>query len=79
MKVCGFSSSTRSPPIDASASSPLKRLRNPAAPVPSGNRINRHEADVVTVAGVAGTRIAETDNKRISGRSRTQHRRGLEY
>jgi hypothetical protein len=30
--------------------------------VPAGNRLDRHEADVVTVAGIAATRIAETDN-----------------
>ena len=30
--------------------------------VPAGNRFDRHEADVVTVSGVAATRIAETDD-----------------
>src|SRR5689334_4857539 len=40
----------------------LEAVAESRGTVPSGNRTDRHEADVVTVAGVAGTRIAETDN-----------------
>src|SRR5271156_5492667 len=39
----------------------LEAIAEPRGAVSSGDRLDRHEADVVTVAGVAGTRIAETD------------------
>ena len=63
IKVCGFSSSTRSPPIDALREFALEAVAKPRDAVPSGDRLDRHEADIVAVAGVAGTRIAETDNE----------------
>ena len=40
----------------------LEAVAEPCGTVLSGDRVDRHEADVMTVAGVAGTRIAETDN-----------------
>src|SRR5690348_4223859 len=41
----------------------LEAVAKPGGAVPSGNRLGRHEPDVVAVAGVARPRVPETDNQ----------------
>ena len=57
---------------------PLAADRPPRSPRPgsacargrpwrAGDRVQRHEADIVPVAGIAGARIAETDKQQHGG------------
>ncbi len=63
MKVVGLRIRTRSPPSTASVPSPEKRRRQAGGAVGAGDRVDRHEADIVAVAGVARAGIAEADEE----------------
>ena len=63
MKVSGFSRMTRSPPIVAFGGLALETSCARAGPVVAGDGVHGHEADIVPVAGVARTGIAEADEE----------------
>ena len=63
MKVSGFSSMTRSPPMRAFGDERLEFLAPGRKAVRVGDRFDRHEADVVAIAFVLGARISKTDEQ----------------
>ena len=63
IKVCGFSNSRRSPPSLAFRELALEPAAKARKTVPPGDRVDRHEADVVAVSSIASTRVAEADDE----------------